>query len=379
MTLAMRFLAVSSVLCLAFASAAADGLSVTITSPENGAFLGGCSDVTISSEPKIDDGTISYVYFYRDGTQIGRARTEPWEYVWENVVPGIYTLTAKVRDANRNEAWSDPVKITVGDPIKGNKIINGGFDCRTWPWSIGLTNTAQCDFELWNDFWFNDSSYAAILIEDGSDTDWHIQLLQNVPLDSGHTYEISFWADAEVTKNIAADFQENGDDWTVHWWQGMTVERLDYFGPYIFDCMINDPTAQFKFILGGNTIDIYIDDVRVIDLNATAVEGQELADAHRGPFEFQLSPNYPNPFNAETFIPFKLDRPAEAVLEIYNVNGQKVRTLSQGTRTAGWHSIRWDGTDAASLAVPTGVYIARLQVGNDDGIWMRSGKLLLLR
>ena len=74
-----------------------------------------------------------------------------------------------------------------------------------------------------------------------------------------------------------------------------------------------------------------------------------------------LSPNYPNPFNAGTLIPYRLAAPGPVRLEIYNVLGQPVRTLVDDLQVAGSYRIFWDARDQRRLAVAAGVYLARLQ------------------
>jgi hypothetical protein len=65
------------------------------------------------------------------------------------------------------------------------------------------------------------------------------------------------------------------------------------------------------------------------------------------PNEFALNQNYPNPFNPNTMINFDLPEDDHVILNIYNINGQLVRTLMNGARTAGSHSITWDATNEA--------------------------------
>jgi predicted TIM-barrel enzyme len=73
-----------------------------------------------------------------------------------------------------------------------------------------------------------------------------------------------------------------------------------------------------------------------------------------------LLPNYPNPFNPQTMIPFALPVPGYAELSIYDAAGRLVRTLVAEVRPSGKNLVRWDGTDAAGRAVASGTYFARL-------------------
>ena len=82
------------------------------------------------------------------------------------------------------------------------------------------------------------------------------------------------------------------------------------------------------------------------------------------PDQFSLGPNYPNPFNPSTIIPYQLPVAAHVRLQVFNLLGQRIATLVDGEQPAGFHSARWDGTDAAGRAVGAGVYLYRLQSGS---------------
>ena len=81
-----------------------------------------------------------------------------------------------------------------------------------------------------------------------------------------------------------------------------------------------------------------------------------------------LLPNYPNPFNPETWIPYQLSEPAEVTLTIYAVNGTKVRTLALGLMPAGIYESRsravyWGGKNDVGESVASGVYFYTLTAG----------------
>jgi hypothetical protein len=77
-----------------------------------------------------------------------------------------------------------------------------------------------------------------------------------------------------------------------------------------------------------------------------------------------LSGNYPNPFNPETTISYSVKDKQNVRLEIYNLKGQKVRTLVQETKSAGTYQVKWDGTDDQAQKVTSGVYLYRMQAGD---------------
>ena len=93
------------------------------------------------------------------------------------------------------------------------------------------------------------------------------------------------------------------------------------------------------------------------------------------PENFQLLQNYPNPFNAGTMIRYELPQPAKVRLVIYNLLGQRVKSLVQGQQSAGKYSINWDGTSDAGRPVASGIYIYRISVDN----YVQSRKMMLLK
>ncbi len=93
------------------------------------------------------------------------------------------------------------------------------------------------------------------------------------------------------------------------------------------------------------------------------------AEAATTPSTFVLGANYPNPFNPATTIPLALPAGADEVdLTIYNVLGQPVYHVWNGSLAAGDHRLAWDGQDAQGQPVAAGVYLYRLQMGDQTRI-----------
>ncbi|MCI0692542.1 cohesin domain-containing protein [candidate division KSB1 bacterium] len=111
-------------------------------------------------------------------------------------------------------------------------------------------------------------------------------------------------------------------------------------------------------------------------MQTTGVENRETSTAI--PAEFVLQPNYPNPFNASTWISFGI--PAQAGettvrLEIFTADGRRVRVLAQGKYAPGTHRVLWDGRDEFGAVTPTGVYFYRVQAGK----FTASRKLVMVK
>ena len=87
------------------------------------------------------------------------------------------------------------------------------------------------------------------------------------------------------------------------------------------------------------------------------------------PEKTALLPNYPNPFNPETWIPYQLNQAAKVTIQIYSPDGNMVRTLDLGNQSAGIYQTRskaayWDGKNEAGEPVASGIYFYTLSAGN---------------
>ncbi|MCH8034910.1 MAG: fibronectin type III domain-containing protein [Bacteroidetes bacterium] len=94
------------------------------------------------------------------------------------------------------------------------------------------------------------------------------------------------------------------------------------------------------------------------------------------PSEFALGNNFPNPFNPVTTIPLSVPQLAEIRLVIYNILGQEVKMLFNGTVEAGKHWYVWDGKDEKGFTVPSGIYVYNFI--SDAGINI-SRKMILMK
>jgi len=115
----------------------------------------------------------------------------------------------------------------------------------------------------------------------------------------------------------------------------------------------------------------------VRDERGQLVQPQQLAqiEARWEPQVFALQPNYPNPFNPSTTISYQLPARTAVQLDIYDVLGQKVRTLVAGEQAAGHYKVAWDSRNERGLSVAAGVYFYRLEAGE----FSHTRKLLLLK
>ncbi len=91
--------------------------------------------------------------------------------------------------------------------------------------------------------------------------------------------------------------------------------------------------------------------------------------------QFALYQNYPNPFNSNTKIAFDIYKPGNVKITVYNVLGQKIRTLFNGYQPTGPNHVEWDGKNSTGSTVSSGIYFYRLEAQN----YSKTKKMLLVR
>jgi len=97
----------------------------------------------------------------------------------------------------------------------------------------------------------------------------------------------------------------------------------------------------------------------VVSLTMTDVE----SEAGLVPI-FELKGNFPNPFNPVTTISFSIPEDERVELSVFNIKGQKVRTLINSNIDAGSHSVVWDGTSDQGSKVSSGIYLYKLKISS---------------
>jgi hypothetical protein len=164
---------------------------------------------------------------------------------------------------------------------------------------------------------------------------------------------------------------ESGQSWTIRLRSlketgAQTVKlRLRESGspPPGYSYYLFDP-EQNRRLTSGALLDLRMErDLKVIvgteiyaRLNSDGVPFSSLETTLRG--------NYPNPFARTTTVEYVLAEAQNVTIEVYNVLGQRVRTLVDDRKEAGMHQLRWDGTNRYGKRVGSGVYFLRLRAGD---------------
>jgi hypothetical protein len=274
-------------------------------------------------------------------------------------------------------------------------IVNGGFDSSDgWTiYDMGGNTPSTATFNV-NDGYGPKAGTGAYLLLSGEDTYTNILVWQALTLDAGVTYKFSgafkdltdgllqgLWCEIDLSPEVPVE----GTDYAPL--AGTNSEMLMNFSSWDTLCAPNvdgtfqdNACGQQLYTAPGTTgekvtvtfgiktgvwsdaepyfFDIAVDQVSLVPVNNTAVPSTPAR-----PENFNLYPNFPNPFNPSTTIRFSLPQTTAAQLSIINIAGDKVRSLFHGTLNEGTFSFNWDGKDQQGDLLPSGIYLYRLEAG----------------
>jgi len=116
-----------------------------------------------------------------------------------------------------------------------------------------------------------------------------------------------------------------------------------------------------------------VDSRGAIDLLRTV--SVDFSEEYAVPTEYELSQNFPNPFNPQTTINFQIPEPGRVEITVFNLLGQRMTPLLERDLEAGYHQLVWNGTDEFGRSLGSGVYILRMTAGD----YVSHRKVMLLR
>ena len=122
-------------------------------------------------------------------------------------------------------------------------------------------------------------------------------------------------------------------------------------------------TNPQRVAIGPEGTDMWVADQTGLYRIFSTDSSDQVASKATLPVASGLEPNYPNPFNSFTQIPYRVSALSPVRLVIYNTLGQPVRTLVDAIQAAGAYQVSWDGRDHRGAHVANGIYLYRLQAG----------------
>lgn len=360
----------------------------------------------IAANPGYEESVADVTYHYRTneflvsyGTSMGIVMVQRVKHTGELITPDGDTL---------------PAGVGFGAPLPVSDVFSNDAD--------GLQAKVQGNTEQFNsidDFWECLVTWKGIHIPDRMDNDvWGQRIgffkkgekllarCVNLKGDSSaalSNFPISLQNDWVGVPELAYGWQDNeflvgwgdprtfGGSYQDLYCQRLAVDRKTHSMAFLDDDRINTVTAEQNIPLlvsakkyEGSIMGIahgarrnefcmaysFYDPGlgRKADIMGLMVKGTRptTATASRSavPVEFNLSSNYPNPFNQSTSIDFVIPAAGRVTVWIQGVTGRRVRTLMLGQRPAGSCRIIWDGRDESGIDAPTGVYYCRVCIGD---------------
>ncbi len=253
-------------------------------------------------------------------------------------------------------------------------LTNGDFTNDMEGWEFGVSGSGSGSGTIENGTFHASISNGGSAIGDITLTQY------NLNLEQGKEYGLTLKARTAGARTIRAQLVSSGSSPVVYddeefnitdsWFT--FVESMTMTAP-------SDATVRLIFSLGAFDQDVYLDDIRLVDMSTTAVEPKNNTSAS----SFVLSQNYPNPFNPETTISFSLACQSVVTLTIYDIQGHPVKELLRGSLLSGRQQVVWNGRNTQDQPVASGLYIYRIEAcatgSGGEERYTDTGKMLLLK
>jgi len=244
----------------------------------------------------------------------------------------------------------------------GNHVSNWSFnnDMNDWTFyagSYGAEGSASVE----------NGVFHAQITNGGTET-WCTHLKQNITIENGKTYDVSFEAYGDDSRNIWPIIGLDTDPWTSY--NGFVEFNISTTKQtYSFGFTMTEPTdnnARLQFDMGISNIDVYLDNISVVETGSSNdIQAPEISQTAR---VFDLAQNYPNPFNPKTFIRYQIPENGLVKLKIYDLAGREITTLVNENQTAGMYTSEWNAE-----GLPSGMYLYQLKANE----FLETKKLIL--
>ncbi|MCD6335855.1 MAG: choice-of-anchor D domain-containing protein, partial [Candidatus Latescibacteria bacterium] len=185
----------------------------------------------------------------------------------------------------------------------------------------------------------------------------------------------------EYVWDFVVETNAPSEEATLHWEKSLPAGMAGILIDLVHNvCVDVTQTDAYRFSFGAQDMVGEASEFRRafrLIVGTSGFVAEEIAGASKKPDAFHLAQNAPNPFNPRTTIRFEVpDASGGAVeLAVFDLLGQKVRTLASGALEAGSYELEWDGTDEMGRDVSSGVYLARLKGKGFVGV----RKMVLIR
>jgi hypothetical protein len=272
--------------------------------------------------------------------------------------------------------WSAEASFTMAfwmqtdQSTSGNRVVLGRDDSGTnLHWWLGPNGSGYALFQLrdvnGNGIALVDDGLAQQKLNDGA---WHLVVaVRKGDVDSNYVY-----VDGGLKK-------EGYHDYTAGFGSGvpMNVGYLNLSGHYRYHGALDEVALFDRALPEVEIAQMYADGLAGYGYCDDAPTAPGLRETVKEilPERCYLAPNRANPFHSSTTIRFGLTEETHVELAIFNIQGQKIRTLVSNRCPAGHHSVVWDGRNGGGAMVSSGVYFYRMATPR----FMKIRKMIMIR
>ncbi|MCX6833868.1 MAG: T9SS type A sorting domain-containing protein [candidate division Zixibacteria bacterium] len=267
------------------------------------------------------------------------------------IAGGFFTIAGDV-EASRIASWNGSVwsplrwgtnyEVLALTMYDGKLIAGGGFSTAD---SVTVNHIASWDGSSW------------LPLGSGMNNDVHALTVRDGKLIAGGGFTTAGGVEASRI-----------DSWDGSSWSPLGSGMNGHvYAITVYDGKL---AAGGSFTIAGNKVSAYL--AQWTKGEPSDIDPDEQVNL---PDAFSVVQNYPNPFNPATTIEYNVPSRTQVTIEIFNVIGQKVRTLVNETKSAGSYSTEWDGIDDSGNLVSTGVYLYRFSAGDV----VQTKKMVLLK
>jgi hypothetical protein len=195
--------------------------------------------------------------------------------------------------------------------------------------------------------------------------------LTSTSIDCSNWYGVNVkfmkWLGVESPEYDHAYFRASNDgiNWTTYWTNASEITDNSW-NPVEIDISgvaDNQEHVYLRWTMGSTDGGWTFCGWNIDDVELFAIENVVTQIQENEVNEIRLLGNYPNPFNESTCIVFELPDPSHVKLTVYNLVGERIRTLLDQQEPSGVQSVIWDGTDHSGNPVKPGIYLYQLKVG----------------
>lgn len=189
----------------------------------------------------------------------------------------------------------------------------------------------------------------------------YITVINDAPLSLMDGDTVDVIKDQTDTLNMKQIFYDKNNDISTYSWSGNSTQlALELFQDTLLVVTpASDYTGQETLVLGAQ-------DSEGLTAQSTVMIWVSETGTKKLPTEFSLSQNYPNPFNPVTRIDYNIPSSMDVTLNVYDVKGNLVKTLTNSFHQAGAYTAIWNGSSQSGAAVGSGMYIFHIQAGDNS-------------